>query len=252
MTEMIINPPHSRDKAGWQGLFKNYARFYRVPLRAEAADRVWKWLTDPHHELEALIARTPDGEYMGFVHFRAMPQTVTGTTACHLDDVFVAKPQRGTGVADALIYAVSAIGRRRGWSSVRWVVAEDNYRARAVFDRHGKRARGVLYEIDLSGPGLPKALSRVLPSEAPNEMMLNPDAHALASPQASAEDTAIDPSLLATAAGTIDQNALPEQPIEASPPPDVPSFLRGEAEQEDKSPLPANELSDTGGRKDQP
>ena len=66
-----------------------------------------------------------------------------------LDDLFVAPVSRGLGVADALISRVREEGNRRGWSVIRWITAEDNYRARSCYDRLAERTRWVTYDIRL-------------------------------------------------------------------------------------------------------
>lgn len=45
-----------------------------------------------------------------------------------MDDLFVAPGARGTGAVDVLIEAVRAVGAGRGWSVIRWITAENNYR----------------------------------------------------------------------------------------------------------------------------
>ena len=54
---------------------------------------------------------------------------------------------RGLGAAEALIEAVRAEAKKRGWSVVRWITAEDNYRARAVYDRLAERTKWVTYDL---------------------------------------------------------------------------------------------------------
>lgn len=45
---------------------------------------------------------------------------------------FVEPAARGSGAAQALLGALRGEARLRGWSVVRWITAEDNYRARAM------------------------------------------------------------------------------------------------------------------------
>jgi GNAT superfamily N-acetyltransferase len=56
---------------------------------------------------------------------------------------------RGGRIADRLIAALTEIARRRGWTVIRWLTADDNYRARGVCDRHAKRTMWIAYQIDL-------------------------------------------------------------------------------------------------------
>src|SRR5579875_1376580 len=135
MEEITIAPPRAEDYAGWRRLYEGYATFYKRPMTDEIARRVWDWLGDPQHELEALLARTPDGRVVGLAHFRPMPRPLTGSTAGFLDDLFVEPTLRGQRVGQRLIEAVAAIGRERHWTILRWLTADDNYRARGVYDK---------------------------------------------------------------------------------------------------------------------
>jgi hypothetical protein len=47
---------------------------------------------------------------------------------------------------------MSAIGRTRGWTMIRWRTADNNYRARGVYDRVATRSMWLTYEIDLTAP----------------------------------------------------------------------------------------------------
>jgi hypothetical protein len=50
-------------------------------------------------------------------------------------------------VADALIQAVGAIAREKGWSVVRWITADNNYRGRGVYDRLATRTMWITYDL---------------------------------------------------------------------------------------------------------
>ena len=86
---------------------------------------------------------------MGLAHFRAFARPSTATTGGFLDDLFVDPGFRGGRVADALIERLAEIGRERGWSVIRWITADDNYRARGVYDRLAQRTMWMTYDIKL-------------------------------------------------------------------------------------------------------
>lgn len=150
MADIVIAPPRAQDFADWRRLFEGYATFYKMPMTDQIAGTVWRWLLDPAHTLEALLAREGDGRVLGLAHFRAMPRPLTGSTAGFLDDLFVDPAWRGRRVADRLIAAVAALGRERGWTLIRWITADDNYRARGVYDRLAKRTLWITYQLDVS------------------------------------------------------------------------------------------------------
>jgi GNAT superfamily N-acetyltransferase len=143
-----IRPVGGQDRAGWEALYKGYADFYRVEQTAEMRERVWSWLMDAGHEVEGLVAEAPQG-LVGLAHFRPFARPIAASVGGFLDDLFVSPDMRGQRVADLLIEAVAAEGRERGWSIVRWITAEDNYRARGVYDRLAARTNWVTYDIRL-------------------------------------------------------------------------------------------------------
>lgn len=149
MAEITIGSPREEDKHAWRELYEGYRRFYKMPENPQVAETVWQWILDPSHATECLLAREPTGRMVGLAHFRDLPRPLSATTAGFLDDLFVTPDARGAGVADALIAAVSDIGRERGWSWLRWFTAEDNYRARALYDRVADLSQWKTYQIDL-------------------------------------------------------------------------------------------------------
>jgi GNAT superfamily N-acetyltransferase len=150
MEDISIGPPEARDYAQWRRLYEGYATFYKMPMSDAIAGTVWGWLLDPAHPLEALLARTGDGSVVGLAHFRPMPRPLTGTTAGFLDDLFVDPGQRGKRVADRLLAAMAEVARGRGWTIIRWLTGDNNYRARGVYDRVATRTAWITYQMDLS------------------------------------------------------------------------------------------------------
>lgn len=145
---MIIRRPEAADFDEWARLYAGYADFYRVEQTPEMRAKVWGWLTDPAHETRGLVA-DEGGRLLGLAHFRPFARPLSATVGGFLDDLFVDPAARGTGAAAALIAAVTAEGRSEGWSVIRWITAEDNYRARSLYDRMADRTKWVTYDIRL-------------------------------------------------------------------------------------------------------
>ena len=137
------------DRAAWERLYAAYADFYEVDQTPEMRRTVWAWVFDPAHALEALVAADPAGTPVGLAHFRPFARPLSASAGGFLDDLFVDPSARGQGVADALIGALRDAGRQRGWTVLRWITAEDNHRARAVYDRLAERTRWTTYDIRL-------------------------------------------------------------------------------------------------------
>lgn len=141
--------PAPEHKADWRRLYQAYCAFYQLAWREATGETVWAWLIDPAQVLEGLLALDPAGRPIGLAHFRAMPRPSRGAMAGFLDDLFVAPEARGGPAGRMLIEAVSAIGRARGWTVLRWLTADDNYRARGLYDQLATRTGWITYEIGL-------------------------------------------------------------------------------------------------------
>jgi GNAT superfamily N-acetyltransferase len=142
-----IRPVQPGDRAGWDILYQGYARFYRVDQTPEMRDRVWGWLHDPAHSTEGLVAEETDGRLIGLAHFRPFARPLSATTGGFLDDLFVAPDARGRGAAEVLIAELRTIAAQRGWSVLRWITAEDNARARVLYDRVATKTGWVTYDL---------------------------------------------------------------------------------------------------------
>ncbi len=153
---VTIRPLGAADRAEWDRLYAGYAAFYRVEQTGAMRDRVWGWLLDPAHPVTGLVAERDgglvaegQGGLVGLAHFRAFARPLSASTGGFLDDLYVDPAARGSGAAQALIAAVAEAGRAQGWTVIRWITAEDNARARAVYDRVASRTPWVTYDIRL-------------------------------------------------------------------------------------------------------
>jgi len=151
MKDFAIVRPEARDQAGWRRLYDGYAKFYKREMTDAIAARVWGWIADakPRGPLEGRIARAADGRVVGLAHFRDMASPLRGAVVGFLDDLFVDPEWRGKKLGRALLDEVAAIGRARNWPFYRWLTADDNYRARTLYDQVAKRTMWITYQYDL-------------------------------------------------------------------------------------------------------
>jgi GNAT superfamily N-acetyltransferase len=146
---MIVRALEAGDRAAWERLYEGYAAFYKVAQTSEMRATVWGWIFDPACEVEGLVAVDDGGKLIGITHFRPYRRPLSASVGGFLDDLFVDPQARGSGAAQALIAAVEAVGRARGWTVIRWITAADNARARAVYDRVAQATPWVTYDIKL-------------------------------------------------------------------------------------------------------
>ncbi len=144
-----VGPADPGDAAAWRALYRAYADFYQEPVTDEQLDLTWSWITDPGHDVEALLVRDASGGPVGLAHYRPYFRPLAAAVAGHLDDLFVTPAARGTGAVDALLEALRGIARQRGWSKIRWITADDNHRARSKYDQVAERTMWVIYDMQV-------------------------------------------------------------------------------------------------------
>ena len=142
-TAPLVREIRADDRDRWAELFTAYLEFYESPVSEELLDRVWSWLLADGPELSALVAEL-DGVVVGIAHVRQQPDTFTGESSWHLEDLFTAPAARGHGVATALIAEIAA--QQTPGSTVRWITAADNATAQSVYDKLATRTTWVTYE----------------------------------------------------------------------------------------------------------
>jgi GNAT superfamily N-acetyltransferase len=155
---LIIRPVQASEFSEWAELYRGYRVFYTLAPDEAVIERVWRWITDPSHEVNALVA-VAGQDVVGLAHYRRFARPSSGTEGLFLDDLFTAPAARGMGAGRALLAHLSALAHREGRSVVRWITAEDNSRARALYDSTATATKWVTYDMAAGahdqGPTLP-------------------------------------------------------------------------------------------------
>ncbi|HEX4442358.1 MAG TPA: GNAT family N-acetyltransferase [Galbitalea sp.] len=136
-----------KDRAVWQDLYAGYGEFYKTPLGAEKADRVWAWLMDPDYEAFGLVAVDDTDKPIALAHYRQFARLLADGIGIYLDDLFTSPDARGGGAGTALIDRVEEIARERGAGVVRWITANDNFVGQKLYDRMASRTMWVTYDL---------------------------------------------------------------------------------------------------------
>lgn len=134
------------DRPAWEALYRAYAEFYGVDQDADDRAKVWGWLQALSHPVRGLAA-SDGGKLVGIAHFRRFPRPLAAAEGLFLDDLFVAPEARGYGVARALVERLAELARQEHCSLVRWITADDNYRARGLYDALAVRTMWVTYDL---------------------------------------------------------------------------------------------------------
>jgi len=144
--EIRVLSPESQLKPRWRELYNGYATFYKREMTDQIAENVWSWITSPAHELDGILVSL-DGEPVGLAHFRRMPSPLRGADIGFLDDMFIDPIARGSGVAEVMFDHLRATAHDRGWEIIRWITADNNYRARGLYDRVATKSIWNTYEM---------------------------------------------------------------------------------------------------------
>jgi GNAT superfamily N-acetyltransferase len=140
-----VRPLEPRDFEAWLGLWNGYNSFYRNEVAAEVTENTFRRLHEGADGFFGLVAEH-DGGLAGLAHAIFHPSTWTTRSYCYLEDLFIARPHRGSGVARALIEGISAEAERRGADSVYWHTQSYNAPARSLYDQVARPTSFVVYE----------------------------------------------------------------------------------------------------------
>ncbi len=147
-TGWCVTRLRAADRPSWERLYRGYGQFYETPMPPEKLDRVWGWLQDGGHGVQAIVVRpAPDQPPVGLAHYRPFARPLHGSLGCYLDDLYVDPAARGTGAVDALLAELRTLASRHGWDVVRWITSETNLRARSTYDRLATRTGYLTYDM---------------------------------------------------------------------------------------------------------
>jgi GNAT superfamily N-acetyltransferase len=152
MGKWVVRAVRRDEFEPWTRLYRGYAAFYNWPTSDEHQRQIWAWIHDDGL-VEAIVAAPVDddgretGEIQGLAHLREWVRPLRGVRCGYLDDLFVDPDHRGSGAVDALYDAMRAIAAERGWPVIRWTTGDDNYRARAVYDKLATRTTWITYDM---------------------------------------------------------------------------------------------------------
>jgi GNAT superfamily N-acetyltransferase len=140
-----IRPLEAQDFDAWPAMWDGYNSFYRNEVAAEVTENSFRRLHENTDGFFGLVAEQ-DGGLVGLAHAIFHPSTWTTQVYCYLEDLFVARTHRGSGVARALIEGVYAEADRRGADSVYWHTQSYNAPARSLYDQVARPTSFVVYE----------------------------------------------------------------------------------------------------------
>ena len=147
--QFIVRPARADDYQPWLMLWRGYCAALDGDVSDTVTESVWRRIVAPDKAIWCLIACPGKGEPIGFANYVLHPHTWGTHPVCYLEDLFVSPTSRGGGAARGLIEALVTLGRQHNWQRVYWHTHENNYRARALYDRVVPRTDYVRYDIEL-------------------------------------------------------------------------------------------------------
>ena len=146
---MMIKVREARadDYDTWLTMWKGYLSFYGTELDEAVTQATWRRVLSPDSGLFCRLAETEQG-VVGFAICVLHEGTWVIQPLCYLEDLFVDASARGQGAGRALIDAIIAEARDKGWSKVYWVTQEGNP-ARALYDTFAMADDYVRYRITI-------------------------------------------------------------------------------------------------------
>lgn len=139
-----IRPVTSTDHAAWAVLWQGYQRFYMTEIAAETSAITWQRLLDPAEPMHAALA-WHEGQAIGLVHWIYHRSTWTTGDYCYLQDLFIAKDIRSSGVGRQLIEHVYREAQAHGCSRTYWLTHDSNSRAMLLYERIAERSGFIQY-----------------------------------------------------------------------------------------------------------
>lgn len=157
MPDWKVRPVRTDEFAPWTRLFRGYADFYEWPTSEAHQNQIWRWIHEDR-SVEALVAVPVDvagvevDAPQALAHLRSWVRPLRGVISGYLDDLYVEPAVRGTGAVEALFSEINRLALERNWAIVRWTTADDNYRARKVYDQRAVRTSWITYDMTPVSP----------------------------------------------------------------------------------------------------
>jgi GNAT superfamily N-acetyltransferase len=147
-TQITTRSARPEDKKSWLALWHAYCADLEGTVSDMATDGLWQRILSPDQPIWCLVACDGGGEPVGLAHYVLHLHTWSLHPVCYLEDLYVALTARG-GAGRQLIEGLVSLGRNEGWRRIYWHTHENNYRARALYDRLTPRTDYIRYDIDL-------------------------------------------------------------------------------------------------------
>ncbi|CAG9614726.1 hypothetical protein BACCIP111899_03959 [Bacillus rhizoplanae] len=146
---MKIYQASMEDLQGVAPLFNEYRMFYRQDSNIEEAEQ---FLRERLERKESIIfVAVEDGKYVGFTQLYPSFSSISMKELWILNDLFVQKDVRGTGIGKELLKAAKQFGLETGAKGLKLQTEVDNVTAQRLYVENGyiRDSRYFHYELNL-------------------------------------------------------------------------------------------------------
>lgn len=145
---LTTRPIEARDEPRWRDLWDAYTRFYEREPVEEITRHTWSRIQDPAAPIYAIVAER-GGQVIGIANYLTHESTSAIAPVCYLQDLFVDPEERAAGAGRMMIDWLVEECRRQGWLRLYWNTRENNYRARALYDKYTPHSGFLRYVLKL-------------------------------------------------------------------------------------------------------
>ena len=158
-----VRPAHSADALALCSLMREYWEREEIPnFDTVRVANLLRPALEPGGGAFAWLAEDPAGQPIGYLIAVTQFSLEYGGTAAEIDELYVRRPVRGSGLGSTLLNAAEAALRERGICCLQLQLATNNLMAREFYRRHGfqRRAGYELWDRRLTPLTPPPALER--------------------------------------------------------------------------------------------
>ena len=147
-----IRPITNIDFEAWLPLWDGYNAFYgrqgESALNLNITQTTWARFLNDNEPINAFVAEQ-NGQLVGLVHFIFHRSTTRLNDVCYLQDLYVNKDLRGTGIGRQLIKAVYDAALKAGSTRVYWQTQDSNIVGRALYEKVANHLGFIVYSHEL-------------------------------------------------------------------------------------------------------
>lgn len=147
-----IRAVNESDYAQWLPLWDGYNAFYgrqgESALNLNITQTTWARFLNKNEPINAFVAEQ-NGQLVGLVHFIFHRSTTRLNDVCYLQDLYVNKDLRGTGIGRQLIKAVYDAALKAGSTRVYWQTQDSNIVGRALYEKVANHLGFIVYSHEL-------------------------------------------------------------------------------------------------------